>query len=105
MKAGKPLGRPELWQTAEPWVIAERALAAGVRRMIVLDLAQVGLGAGVGTEDLCRRLKKAHPHVQLATGGGVRSIGDVRRLEEIGVAFVLVASALHDGRITPNVRA
>jgi phosphoribosylformimino-5-aminoimidazole carboxamide ribotide isomerase len=101
LKAGQPLGRAEFWQTTDPWLIADCAIAAGVRRLIVLDLAHVGVGGGIGTEDLCRRLKKAHPNVQLTTGGGVRDIGDVRRLEEIGVDFVLVASALHDGRISP----
>ena len=100
LKAGQPLGRGELWQAADPWRIAERAIAAGVRRLIVLDLAQVGVGAGVGSEDLCLRLKKAHPNVQLTAGGGVRGVDDVRRLEEIGVEYVLVASALHDGRIS-----
>ena len=98
LKNGQPLGRRELWP-ADSWEIAERALATNVRRLIVLDLAQVGVGQGVGTEDLCRRLKKAHPHLQLTAGGGVRGIDDVRRLEQIGVDYVLVASALHDGRI------
>jgi phosphoribosylformimino-5-aminoimidazole carboxamide ribotide isomerase len=102
MKGGRPLGRAELWQTADPWSIAQRAMTAGITRLIVLDLAQVGVGAGVGTEDLCRRLKIAYPNVQLTAGGGVRGIDDVRRLEECGVDFVLVASALHDGRITPR---
>lgn len=100
MKAGMPLGRGDLWQTNDPWAIAERAIALGVRRLIVLDLAAVGLGNGVATEQLCRRLRLAYPQVQLTTGGGVRSIDDVRRLEEFGVDYVLVASALHDGRIS-----
>ena len=102
LKAGKPLGRPELWQTDDPYRIAERALAAGVQRLIVLDLANVGVGAGVGTEELCRRLKKRYPQVQLSAGGGVRGFDEVRRLEECGVEYVLVASTLHEGRITPD---
>jgi phosphoribosylformimino-5-aminoimidazole carboxamide ribotide isomerase len=101
MKAGRPLGRTELWHSDDPWTIAVRAITAlGVRRLIVLDLAKVGMSAGVGTQDLCKRLRQANPDVQISAGGGVRDIDDVRRLEENGVDYVLVASALHDGRIT-----
>lgn len=102
MLNGEILGRPDLWHTVDPCEIAERAIAeAGVRRLILLDLARVGGSGGVATEDLCRRLKQAHPEVQLTTGGGVRDMDDVRKLHEAGVDRVLVASALHDGRITP----
>jgi phosphoribosylformimino-5-aminoimidazole carboxamide ribotide isomerase len=38
--------------------------------------------------------------LHLVTGGGVRDIADLTRLVELGVQGVLVASALHDGRIT-----
>jgi phosphoribosylformimino-5-aminoimidazole carboxamide ribotide isomerase len=100
LKAGRPLGRTDLWRTDDPWTIAERAIESlGVRRLILLDLARVGVGDGVGTEDLCKQLKQTYPDVQIITGGGVRGMEDVRRLEAIGVDYVLVASALHDGRI------
>ena len=103
LKAGRPLGRVDLWPRDDPWSIAEHAISAlGVRRMIVLDLACVGVGAGIGTEDLCVRLKQAFPAVQLTTGGGVRGIDDVVRLLALGIDRVLVASALHDGRLTPH---
>lgn len=103
LKASRPLGRTELWHTDDPWTIAERAIALGVRRLIVLDLSRVGVGAGVGTEELCARLKRRYPAVQLTAGGGVRGIDDVRRL---AADYILVASALHDGRIAPaDIRA
>jgi phosphoribosylformimino-5-aminoimidazole carboxamide ribotide isomerase len=103
MKAGRPLGRTESWHSDDPWTIAERAIVAlGVRRLIVLDLANVGMSAGVGTQELCNRLKQAFPDVQITTGGGVHDIDDVRMLEANGVDVVLVASALHDGRIAPD---
>ena len=102
LKANLPLGRTDLWQTDDPWLMAEQAITTlGIRRLIVLDLARVGVGAGIGTEELCACLKKSYPHVEVTAGGGVRGIDDVRRLEANGVDYVLVASALHDGRITP----
>jgi phosphoribosylformimino-5-aminoimidazole carboxamide ribotide isomerase len=47
-------------------------------------------------------LKQTYPNLQLTAGGGVRGMEDVRRLHALGVDRVLVASALHDGRITPE---
>lgn len=102
LKDGQPKVACAAWRNLSPWEIAKRVINEGVRRLIVLDLAQVGMGEGVGTEDLCRRLKYAHSEIELTAGGGVRSMTDVRRLHSIGVDFVLVASALHDGRITPD---
>lgn len=103
LKERKILGAAGAWPSAEPMAIAEHAIAIGIRRLLVLDLARVGSGSGTGTEGLCRQIAKAHPQVRLAAGGGVASAADVRRLEECGVESVLVASALHDGRIAPGL--
>ena len=101
LKAGQPLGCVDRWPAAEPAAIIRHAIETlGVRRVIVLDLANVGVGAGVSTEELCKQMKHDWPDVQLTAGGGVRGIEDVQRLLDIGVDRVLVASALHDGRIT-----
>jgi phosphoribosylformimino-5-aminoimidazole carboxamide ribotide isomerase len=103
LMAGQPLGRLDLWGSADPWTIAERAIAShGIRRLIVLDLASVGVGAGIGTEELCVRVRQAFPTVQLTAGGGVRNRDDVVRLLALGIDRVLVASALHDGRLTAS---
>ena len=103
LKAGQPLGRADLWPLVDAWSIAEHAISAlGIRRLIVLDLACVGVGAGIGTETLCLRLKQTFPDVQLTAGGGVRNSDDVSRLVVLGIDRVLVASALHDGRLTPS---
>jgi len=97
LKGGRPLGCSG-WP-AEPLQIANAAVACGVRRVLILDLVRVGEGQGTGTEDLCRALTLAHPGVEISAGGGVRGVEDLRRLRDCGVAAVLVASALHDGRL------
>jgi phosphoribosylformimino-5-aminoimidazole carboxamide ribotide isomerase len=102
LKAGEVLGDPKEWPERDPWSVAAAAVAIGIRRLLVLDLAQVGTGGGTATEDLCRRLAQTHPNVELATGGGVRGPDDIRRLRDAGVRAVLVASALHDGRLKPE---
>jgi len=103
LKDGVALGSADAWGTDDPLGIAKRAIVnMGVRRLIVLDLAHVGMTNGVGTEALCVRLKRQHPETQISTGGGVRGIEDVRRLHDRGVNYVLIASALHDGSIPPS---
>jgi phosphoribosylformimino-5-aminoimidazole carboxamide ribotide isomerase len=49
---------------------------------------------------LCARLTAVHPDLELIAGGGVRDPGDLHRLRDCGVGMVLIASALHDGRLT-----
>jgi phosphoribosylformimino-5-aminoimidazole carboxamide ribotide isomerase len=99
LRDGQPLGDGAAWGGADAGSIAARAVALGVRRLIVLDLARVGGGGGTGTEDLCRALASRHAGVEVFAGGGVRDVADLRRLRECGVAGALVASALHDGRL------
>lgn len=99
LKEGKPLGNRSAWDDLDAWSIAVRALAAGVRRLILLDLAKVGLGEGTGTEQLLTRLATAYPAVELIAGGGVRDVEDLHRLQRAGAHGVLLASALHDGRL------
>jgi phosphoribosylformimino-5-aminoimidazole carboxamide ribotide isomerase len=95
LKGGVPLGD---WG-GDAWEVALAAVAAGVGRLLVLDLANVGGGVGTGTETLCARLAAAFPQVEVSAGGGVRGAEDLRRLKECGVRAALVASALHDGAL------
>jgi phosphoribosylformimino-5-aminoimidazole carboxamide ribotide isomerase len=104
LKGGRPLTGTTRWPL-DPWTIAEAAVKVGVRRLLVLDLTQVGEGRGTGTEELCQRLARTYPMIEVSAGGGVRGVEDLRRLSECGVGAVLVASALHDGRLSPEVVA
>jgi phosphoribosylformimino-5-aminoimidazole carboxamide ribotide isomerase len=100
LRDGQPIASSAAWRNADAFAIAQTAVAYGVRRMIVLDLVRVGLAEGLGTEALCQRLIATFPDLKVLTGGGVRDVGDLHRLHQAGVAGVLVASALHDGRLT-----
>jgi phosphoribosylformimino-5-aminoimidazole carboxamide ribotide isomerase len=100
LKGGQALAAPGAWPEGDPFAIAAGVMALGVRRLLVLDLAQVGVGAGVGTELLCRSLRASYPELELAAGGGVRGPEDVDVMADSGVDWLLVASALHDGRLS-----
>jgi phosphoribosylformimino-5-aminoimidazole carboxamide ribotide isomerase len=95
LKGGQSLAGAT-WRMRDPWSIAGQVIAAGVRRVLVLDLAAVGSGR-VLTAEWCKRLRQSFPDLEISTGGGIRCADDVTRMQEIGVNCVLVASALHSG--------
>ena len=82
-----------------PEDLAREAVAAGAKAIIVLDVARVGTDAGPDFQMLKRiRLIARESHV--LAGGGVRGLDDLKQLADIGCDGALVASALHDGRLT-----
>jgi phosphoribosylformimino-5-aminoimidazole carboxamide ribotide isomerase len=100
LKHGRPLGDLSRWRTVDPLAIAIGAVETGIEELVVLDLGQVGIGGGVTTTDLCRRLLDSYPNLSVVTGGGVRDAADLETLAAARINGVLVASALHDGRLT-----
>jgi phosphoribosylformimino-5-aminoimidazole carboxamide ribotide isomerase len=99
LKGGAPLTQPGTFEGLSPFQIATLALRLGVRRMIVLDLASVGVGQGVPTSPLCRALRSLDSNLEIIAGGGVRGPDDLRMLEATGCSAALVASALHNGAL------
>jgi phosphoribosylformimino-5-aminoimidazole carboxamide ribotide isomerase len=98
LKAGQPLAAAA-WGAIQAEEIVALAVSFGIQRTIVLDLAQVGNGRGVGTLELCRRLAVRFPALDLIAGGGVRGPADLDQLAAAGCSAALVATALHDGRV------
>jgi phosphoribosylformimino-5-aminoimidazole carboxamide ribotide isomerase len=100
LKSGRPLSRIAAWRDADAVDIARAAVEAGFGRMIVLDLARVGTGQGIAVTALCRTLRARYDGLELISGGGVRHLDDLRELADAGCNAALVASALHDGRLS-----
>ena len=105
LKAETPLAAAKEWRGLDALAIAGEALRLGVRRWIVLDLAKVGMSQGAGTESLCRRLRQLDAEIEIVSGGGVRGLDDLESLAAAGCDGALVASALHDERLTPAMLA
>ena len=82
-----------------PEEIANVAVISGASTLIVIDLARVGTGRGVDV-DLLSRIHSAAPQSNLVAGGGVRGWDDLVQVAKAGCSAALVATALHDGRIT-----
>jgi phosphoribosylformimino-5-aminoimidazole carboxamide ribotide isomerase len=85
-------------QTEPAPVVAARAASMGISAVIVLDLARVGTGAGPDFAVIAS-VRKAVPDVMLVAGGGVRGLGDLAQLADVGCDGALVATALLDGRL------
>lgn len=67
-------------------------------RVIAMELGRVGAEDGPALQ-LIRTLQSMRADVDVIAAGGVRNREDLRALDGIGVTAVLVASALHDGRL------
>ena len=77
------LSRPQLWP----------------HRIIVMTLTRVGSGTGPDLARIAAIRSIAGPR-EIYAAGGVRDAEDLAALKFAGVAGVLVASALHNGRVT-----
>jgi phosphoribosylformimino-5-aminoimidazole carboxamide ribotide isomerase len=90
----------ELGALKDPVALLREFQEVGVSQIIVLDLARVGSGEGVNMsflKEVVRNIK-----AKVFVGGGVRDVKDLVELKDIGVFGVLVATALHSGKISPE---
>src|SRR5207237_945645 len=98
LRAGVPLiAAGAGWGGIDPVAIAATAIARGVRRLLLLDLARVGRGEGTGTHALLARLAAAHSDVEIAVGGGVSDVAGLAALECAGAS----AGALREAVAPP----
>jgi phosphoribosylformimino-5-aminoimidazole carboxamide ribotide isomerase len=90
----------ELGTLAEPMALLREFQDMSVSQIIVLDLTKVGSREGVNLSFLREVLRNIKARVFV--GGGVRNVKDLVELKDIGVFGVLVATALHSGKISPE---
>jgi phosphoribosylformimino-5-aminoimidazole carboxamide ribotide isomerase len=88
----------KLGSLEEPVKFLRELQDMGVSQIIVLDLEKVGSGEGVNLPFLKEVFRNTK--VNLFVGGGVRDVNDLIELKDFGVFGVLVATALHSGRIS-----
>ena len=93
----------ELGRLAEPITFLRELEALGVSQFIVLDLTKVGSSEGLNLNFLREVLRNIKAEVFV--GGGIRDVKDLAELKDSGVFGVLVATALHSGKIsTENLK-
>jgi HisA/HisF family protein len=91
--------RPDL-AGGDATAAAPLANALKARALLVIDVARVGSGSGPPL-DAVAQLHGALPDLAIYAGGGVRDNDDLRALQQAGATGALVATALHEGRVTP----
>jgi phosphoribosylformimino-5-aminoimidazole carboxamide ribotide isomerase len=74
-------------------------VASWPRRLIVMTLARVGSGAGPDIDRLCA-IREIAAGRDIYAAGGVRDSADLAVLKGAGISGALVATSLHDGRLT-----
>jgi phosphoribosylformimino-5-aminoimidazole carboxamide ribotide isomerase len=86
---GRRLDPAGCWEHPELWP----------GRVIVMTLERVGADAGPDLDTL-RDVQARAPSAQLVGAGGIRDADDLARAQAAGAHAWLVASALHDGRLS-----
>ncbi|MBC7968368.1 MAG: hypothetical protein H7Z17_20875, partial [Fuerstia sp.] len=102
LKHGELLVGDPAWQGKSPLDLTRFVIERGIRQLIVLDLAAVGTGSGVPTLQLCQDIRRISPNIKIISGGGVDSAQCVAAAAQAGLDGLLIASALHDGRLTAD---
>jgi len=76
----------------------KKLASVGVRQIILLDLDRVGTEHGINLSLIRTILEQTG--VGLLVGGGIKSIHELEELRSLGVSGALVATVLHNGKVT-----
>jgi phosphoribosylformimino-5-aminoimidazole carboxamide ribotide isomerase len=76
-----------------------RFVPAGLERAIVTDISRDGMLQGPSF-DLYQGLQEHFPGLKVIVSGGVSSLADVRRADEMGLPGIIVGKAIYENRIT-----
>jgi phosphoribosylformimino-5-aminoimidazole carboxamide ribotide isomerase len=98
LKNGQILSRCHLLASMTPMEALNQLQLAGWREIILLDLHRVGSREGVDAA-LVAKAHECFPDLHLLVGGGIAKPQELVELKSIGVAGILVATALHNGAI------
>lgn len=79
--------------------IIRRFLPDGLSQAIVTDISRDGMLAGPSFE-LYGRLAATFPDVVFTVSGGISSVDDIEKLDEMGLPRVIVGKAIYEGRIS-----
>lgn len=97
-KEGKVLGASEAIASMDAVSFAQKLANVGVRQIILLDLDRVGTEHGINLPLLRNILETTR--VEVLVGGGIRSLQELEDLRKLGVSGTLVATVLHNGKVT-----
>ena len=79
--------------------LVDKFLPAGLEQTIVTDIARDGMLQGPSF-DLYKGLQERFPALKTIVSGGVSSLDDVLRADEMGLPGIIVGKAIYEKRIT-----
>ena len=79
--------------------LVDKFLPAGLEQAIVTDIARDGMLQGPSF-DLYKGLQERFPALKTIVSGGVSSLDDVLRADEMGLPGIIVGKAIYENRIT-----
>jgi phosphoribosylformimino-5-aminoimidazole carboxamide ribotide isomerase len=88
-------------ETTDRWVydFISDYIEKGIHQLFCTDVSKDGLLQGPAL-DLYKNIVGKFPDLHFIASGGVSTMDDVRRLEEIGCKGVIIGKAIYEGRIT-----
>ncbi|PWG62242.1 1-(5-phosphoribosyl)-5-[(5-phosphoribosylamino)methylideneamino]imidazole-4-carboxamide isomerase [Sediminicurvatus halobius] len=75
----------------DPLAVAEQWIAAGSRRLHLVDLNGAVAGFPVNA-DIIGRIAEAYPDVEIQVGGGIRSFDVIQTYLDVGVDYVIIGT-------------
>ncbi|MGD8710532.1 MAG: 1-(5-phosphoribosyl)-5-[(5-phosphoribosylamino)methylideneamino]imidazole-4-carboxamide isomerase [Ectothiorhodospiraceae bacterium] len=75
----------------DPLAIAEQWIAAGSRRLHIVDLNGAVAGFPVNA-DIIGRIAEAYPDVEIQVGGGIRTFDVIQTYLDVGVDYVIIGT-------------
>ncbi|MBN1784378.1 MAG: hisA/hisF family protein [Candidatus Bathyarchaeota archaeon] len=98
LKQGKVLSASEAVTQMDVVSFAQELAKIGIKQIILLDLGRVGTEHGIDMPLLGTLIEKTG--VEVLVGGGIRSLRELGELRELGVSGALIATILHNGKLT-----
>ncbi|MCW4015137.1 MAG: HisA/HisF-related TIM barrel protein [Candidatus Bathyarchaeota archaeon] len=97
-KEGKLLGASAAIRSMDAVLFSHKLACLGVRHVILLELDRVGTEHGINLTLIRTILKESG--VDVLVGGGIKSLQELETLRALGVSGALVATVLHNGKVT-----
>jgi phosphoribosylformimino-5-aminoimidazole carboxamide ribotide isomerase len=97
-KGGKVLSASKAITSVDAISVTQKLASLGAYQVILLDLDRVGTEYGINWSLLRDILELTG--VEVLVGGGIRSLQVLQELRKLGVSGALVATILHNGKLT-----
>jgi phosphoribosylformimino-5-aminoimidazole carboxamide ribotide isomerase len=76
-------------------------VSTGISQVVCTDVSKDGMLAGPSFQ-LYEEILQSFPGLKLVASGGVSSISDIEKLEEIGCTGVIIGKAFYEGKLKPE---